>query len=32
MEKSKYVNYSFQNYRDTIGSMTNPGDIAELFT
>lgn len=32
MEKSKYVNYSFQNYRDTIGTMTNPGDIAELFT
>lgn len=32
MKNSKYRNYSFQNYRDKIGTMDNPGDIAELMT
>lgn len=32
MEHSKYVNYSFDNYRDRIRTLTNPGDIAELMT
>ena len=32
MKNSKYRNYSFQNYRDKISTMNNPGDIAELMT
>ena len=32
MKNSKYRNYSFQNYRDKISTMDNPGDIAELMT
>lgn len=32
MENSKYVNYSFNNYRDIIQTMADPGDIAELMT
>ena len=32
MKNSKYRDYSFQNYRDKIGTMNNPGDIAELMT
>lgn len=32
MSKSKYINYSFKNYRDKINSMYDPGDIAELMT
>lgn len=32
MSKSKYINYSFKNYRDKINHMYDPGDIAELMT
>lgn len=32
MENSKYVNYSFNNYRNIINTMKDPGDIAELMT
>lgn len=32
MKKSKYRNYSFQNYRDKINNMYDPGDIVELMT
>ena len=32
MENSKYVNYSFNNYRDIIQTTADPGDIAELMT
>ena len=32
MKNSKYRNYSFQNYRDKINNMYDPGDIVELMT
>lgn len=32
MKNSKYRNYSFQNYRDKINDMYDPGDIVELMT
>ena len=32
MKNSKYRNYSFQNYRDKINNMNDPGDIVELMT
>jgi pterin-4a-carbinolamine dehydratase len=32
MKNSKYVNYSFNNYRDIINTMNDPGAIAELMT
>lgn len=32
MKNSKYVNYSFDNYRNVIQTLENPGDIAELMT
>lgn len=32
MSKSKWVNYSFQNYRNRINTMQDPGSIAEMLT
>ena len=32
MKDSKWQEYSYENYRETVPYSSNPGDIAETFT